>query len=165
MKKLGFLLVELAIVLLAFCIVIGFTLSNFSYLNRILIHCELDKLHAAALYASRCAQVSNRECSLIFDVKNNGYTVQKHQEKLAKGVEFGFLQGAKGPPSIPHTPIKSAITYRGSHITFYPSGIMQAGTVYLIDEQKTMMYALSSPVAQYSFMRKYRYDAQWAHIP
>lgn len=164
MKKSGFLLIELMVVLAALCVVVMFTVTNFNYLSRIVIRCELDKLHAAAVYASRCAAVSNQECVLKFDAKSNSYTVQGHTEKLAKGIIFGFLPAAQGPPSAPHNAIKSPITYQSEQITFYPSGIMGAGTVYLVDEQKTMMYALSSPISQFSFMRKYRYADKWVHI-
>lgn len=164
MKKAGFSLIELMIALCMVCCVIVFTFTNVTFLNRILMRCELDKLHAAALYASRCAQVTNQECVLAFDVTNNSYSTQHHKEALAKGVAFGFLPNAKGPPSAPHNPIKSPITYKNKKITFYPSGIMDAGTVYLVDEHKTMMYALSSPISQFSFVRKYRYDKTWVQI-
>lgn len=83
--------------------------------------------------------------------------------KLPDAVKFGFLQGANGPPSSPGKPILSPITFKdiGSgmfKITFYTDGKVQPGTVYFIDKNKNFMMALTCPISQVSFIRKYKYN-------
>lgn len=164
MQRPGFLLVELMIALAVVGTVVAFTITNLKFLDRIMVRCELDKLHAAALYGQRCAQMKNQEVSLAFDTTQGGYSLRGHRELLARGVAFGFLPGVPGPSGTTRGPIRSPITYAKEQITFFPTGIMQAGTVYLVDNNATMMYALSSPISQFSFMRKYRYDTAWQRI-
>jgi len=86
------------------------------------------------------------------------------EEKLLSGVQFGFIQGAKGPPAHPVSILSKPITFLEESITFHPDGIMQAGTIYLVNAHKTRMYAISNAVSQVSHVRKYRYDGSWRLI-
>ena len=84
--------------------------------------------------------------------------------KLPEVIKFGFLLGAKGPPSSPSTPINSGITFKKVEdnvykALFYADGKIQAGTVYLIDKDQQFMMALTCPISQVSCIRKYRCDS------
>ena len=66
-----------------------------------------------------------------------------------------------GSPGSPTHRIEKAITFPGSKIHFYPTGIISSGTAYLVDKNKQYMYALSNAVSQVSYLRFYRYDGGW----
>ncbi len=157
----GFMLFEFMICLGIVVIIIGLAASNLSFLNRYLVATETEKLYATCLYMQRLAMVSGQEQQLIFDVGAQTYVYGATQQKLPVGVTFGFIPGIKGPPSAPLAPIRSAVTFPGSKISFYPNGLIQAGTVYLSDQHATCMYAISCPVSQVSYVRRYRYADGW----
>ena len=154
----GFSLIELLIVLSLISLIIGLTVSNFSFLHRGLIRSEIDKLYAACMFMQRKAMVSNSVQTLQFDPAANSYQFDDHHEKLSRPLAFGFKPGAKGPPSSPHREITSPITFQQGVITFHPDGIIKPGTAYLVDSEKNFMYAISSAIAQVSFLRTYRYE-------
>ena len=62
-----------------------------------------------------------------------------------------------------HHPMRRSqeISFENNHIIFYADGTIQAGTVYLVDVNKKLLYALTSGVGHISFLRKYRYDGSW----
>lgn len=83
--------------------------------------------------------------------------------KLPDAVKFGFFQGAKGPPSFPNKPITSPITFKNMgdgkfKVTFFSDGKVQPGTVYFVDKNRNFMMALTCPISQVSFIRKYKYN-------
>ena len=157
----GFSLIELMISLAIVTIIIALTCASSSFLHDMLVHNELDKLYAIAHYLQKKAQLTNSEQTLQFDRLGKKYSFNGHTELLPAGIEFGVLPGIKGPPSAPVSLIHSPITFSGEKIIFYPQGIMQSGTLYLMNAQRGCMYALSCGVAHVSFLRKYRYDKRW----
>jgi len=161
MRASGFVLFELILVLGLLVIIIGLAMVNLSFLNRHLVATETEKLYATCLYMQRCAMVSGQEQQLAFDTQAQTYMYGVTRESLPVGVSFGFIPGVKGPPSSPSTPIHAAVTFTGSKISFYPNGLIQAGTVYLVDDKKQCMYALSCPVSQVSYVRRYHYANGW----
>jgi len=122
---------------------------------------ELDKLYALCHYAQRYAMASNQMRTITFNLPANSYRFREREEKLLSNVQFGFIQGAQGPPAQPTSALTKPITFVDEHITFYPDGIIQAGTVYLVNKNKTIMYALSNAVSPVSHLRKYAYDGAW----
>lgn len=164
MAKSGFSLIELMIVVVLIGLLITMTVTNFSYFNRAVLTQEIDKLYAAILFTQNVATVTNSPQSMVFDKSKNAYLFNGRIEKLAKPLEFGFIPLAKGPPSSPQHDINNPITFKNDTIEFSPQGIISAGTIYLVDKDKTSMYALSSSISQVSFLRKYRYDKKWGLI-
>lgn len=155
------MLVDLLLCLAILVIIIGLAAGNLSFLNRHLVATETEKLYAACLYMQRMAMASGQEQQILLDQKTQTYVYGATEQKLPVGVIFGFIPGVKGPPSTPLTPIRSAITFPESTILFYPNGLIQPGTVYLTDKDATCMYALSCPVSQVSYVRRYRYADGW----
>lgn len=157
----GFSLVELAIAMLLFLTVASLVLVHGSYMYRAVVKQEIEKMAIICRYLQHAAMMSNQPKILIFDRKRNIYTYDNYHEKLSSQVEFGVISGILGPPSNPIRQIQSPITFENERIIFHPDGIIQPGTVYLVSKDKRIMYALSSPVSQVSFMRIYRYDGRW----
>jgi len=94
-------------------------------------------------------------------VQNHTYSYAGQQEKLPPQVRFGVLPNVKGPPSAPARLLAKPATFDNNCITAAPHGILQPGTVYMIDSSKTCLYALSSSITQHTYIRKYRFDGRW----
>jgi hypothetical protein len=157
----GFMLFELivTVVLVAFLLLLGGSL--FSGLQRLLVGLETKKLAVTCRCLQYQALSSNVEQHLFFDQVLQGYRFNGHDERLARGVLFGRGDHVVGSPSRPHQQVSSAITFVNQQINFFPSGIVQAGTVYLTTYDKMLTYALSAPISQFSFLRIYRYNGKW----
>ncbi len=160
----GFSLIEVMIVLALIALIMALVGANYSFLNRILVRSEVEKLCVICRYLQNGAVVKNTQQALAFDAANNTYAYNNQHHKLSAQVTFGFLPGTKGPPSSPQAAIKNPITFPKGKITFHPDGIISSGTVYLIDSSQQFMYALSSPISQVSYLRKYQYNKGWKLI-
>lgn len=164
LNKNGFMLFELVITvaLLAFIILLG--VGIFSGLQHILVHLEAQKLAVTCRCLQYQAQSSNSAQQLFFEPTKQSYYFNNHHEKLVEGVQFGRGTGVIGTPSRPNQTPSSPITFVQNRITFFPQGILQAGTVYLTSREKAVTYALSTPISQVSFLRIYRYNGKWSLI-
>jgi Tfp pilus assembly protein FimT len=160
-NKFAYTLIELSVILVLIMIVATLVMTHGSYMHRILVHTEIEKLALVCRYVQNTALSTNTEKTIIFDLKNKSYSYDGCTEQLSLHVEFGTIEGAKGPPSNPKEQIRNAITFAHNKITFYPDGIIQSGTVYLVSSDRQIMYALSNPVSQTSYMRIYKYDGTW----
>lgn len=139
-------------------------MSGHAVLARVTARSELHSLRATCHYLQRCARVHDEPCNLRIDTQAGTYRFLHREHTLGKGFELGFLPGVKGPPSSPTSLITSAVTYPNNTITFHPDGSMSAGTIYFVDRNKTMMFALTSPVAHVSYLRLYEYDGAWRRL-
>lgn len=139
------------------------TVANVSFFTRAYTRTELEKLHAVCRYAQQKALMTNTAQTITLDAAGNPhrYMWGALQEQLPTSVIFGTPPGVKGPPATPTRLIESPVTFKNSQITFYPDGIISAGTVYLTDVDKKTLYALTCGVSQVSFLRAYRYDKGW----
>lgn len=164
LRKHGFSLIEVMISLALFVFLATLCIVHGSYLQRLLVRSEIEKMYAICMYAQRYAILSNQTHVLIFDVKGQKYCFNGRTESLPRGVRFGSLPGVCGPPSTPHSKIKEPITFHAQRIVFHPDGIIQPGAVYLVDSEYRYMYAMSSAVAQVSYLRKYEYAAGWRYL-
>jgi len=134
------------------------------FYSRILCRHEVDTLFTTLSFLHQKAIASNTVQELLFTSTANTYH-DRATHHLALPVNFGFLPGTLGPPSSPSRIIKKAITFRNSRIRFLPTGTMTPGTVYIIDQKRQSMYALTTPVSAVSFIRMYRYDGgKWITV-
>src|SRR5207244_10274632 len=136
---------------------VGLSLVQLSFVHALIVKTEVEKLYATVMYMQQCAQVSNQDQIMTFDHAHNKYAYDNHRQQLPTQVQFGCVPGAKGPPSSPNKLITSAITFKNHCITLHPNGIIQPGTLYLVDSGKQYMYALSCGIANVSHLRLYRY--------
>ncbi len=160
----GFSLIELMVVIALIALIAGISISSSHYLHKTLVRTELDLLYTTCFYLRNAAIAANKEISLVFDEAEHSYLFEDEVHRLPTAVRFGFLPEAKGPPSSANTHLQSAITFTNKKITFYPDGIISSGTVYLVDANRSSLYALSNGIAQFSLLRKYRYDGVWQLI-
>ncbi|MCX5922237.1 MAG: prepilin-type N-terminal cleavage/methylation domain-containing protein [Candidatus Dependentiae bacterium] len=160
-KHSGFTLIELMVVVAIVSVIAVLTFTQVRFLDGALMRAEVDKLYGMCMYAQRCAMLTNKKQVIIVDKAAKSYTYNGRCERLPDAIDFGFIAGVKGPPSDPRGDITSPITFKDDQIIFKPNGIIQPGSIYLVDTQKKSMYGLSSSVAQVSFLRKYRYDKKW----
>ena len=161
LNKQGFTLIELSVVLALFLLLSFFSQMSINFLDRMVLHTEIEKLQTICRYLQQCALVSNKEQELVFSQNNKSYRYNNHNETLSAKVFFGFIPKVKGPPASANKLIQKPITFINNRIVFYPTGIISAGTVYLTDQKKQVMYALSNGVSQISFLRTYRYNGSW----
>ncbi len=161
MKLKGFSLIEAMVATSLLLIVVALVMVNASFLRSSMVRSEIDKLSMVCKCMQSTALTTNKKQELHIDLVRNVYTWAGQREKLSEGIEFGVLPDVKGPPSAPRVNIDSPVTFDKQCITASAHGIMNAGTVYIIDQQKTVMYALSSSVAQSSYIRKYAFQGSW----
>jgi len=164
LNKQGFTLIELIVVFALFLLLTILAQVNISFLDRMIAHTEIEKLYATCRYLQHCALASNKQQELIFDQVNNSYRYHNFTEKLPAQIAFGFMPGTKGPPAAATKLVQNPITFSNNRIIFYSTGIISAGTVYLTDKAKQIMYALSNGISQISFLRIYRYDGLWQQL-
>ncbi len=185
----SFSFIELFVVIAIVLIVFTFSVPRLSFVNRFLVRNEVDKLFTLFSFLQQRAIASNQEQEIVFNTKNRMYSynlknsdISKNKKdkknifnntcicKLPKVVKFGFLQDAKGPPSSPSKKITKAVTFKKINenefrAVFYTDGKVQAGTVYFVDRGQNFMMALTCPISQVSFIRKYKYDkSRWVYL-
>lgn len=153
----GFSLFELLIVITLLTTLSLMVGTTYTWLNQLMVHAEVDNLYSTCRYLQRCAFITGKQQELIFDQANASFSYHNHVYHLPKQIMFAVLPDVKGPPSTPTSLVKNAITFVNDRIIFYPDGIIQSGTVYLIDSAKQYLFALTSPVSAISYLRKYRY--------
>jgi prepilin-type N-terminal cleavage/methylation domain-containing protein len=160
----GFSLLELSVVLLLIALLAMLTGAQTSFLDRIVIRSELEQLYTTCYYLQRCAMAHNKSEQLIFDIPHNRYRYHQTEHTLPAQICFGTSSGMKGPPSSPDHLVTNPISFKNNTIIFHPNGLIEPGTVYITDTKQRYSYALSSAVAQVSYLRKYQYTNQWISL-
>jgi prepilin-type N-terminal cleavage/methylation domain-containing protein len=151
----GFSLLEMIIVLGLVLVIVRFSMGAFSFFDRVLVRHELERLYMLFIALQRRAILEMREYRLTLDIVGNSYTVGNHKELLARGVMFGTTADVKGPPSNSAQVIVRPATFPHATVVFYPDGKIQAGTIYLTDKNNSCAYALSCPVGEITYIRRY----------
>lgn len=154
----GFSLVSVLMSVAIVGILMSLAMVNLSFLDQLIARSELQALHATCSYAQQVAQASHHPCDILCDARDNTYTCNGHRRALPCSIMFGVKPGIYGPPSAPKTSITHPITFANGTIRAAQSGILAAGTVYIVDRNKRYQYALSCSVSQVSYIRCYRYD-------
>jgi len=134
---------------------------------------QLEDIEAVCSYLQQRAIASNRNQELCIDVTAHTYSYAIGEKRqtfpLHHNILFGFSGSVLGPPANPEGPITTACTFPKRdklHVmTFYPTGIISAGTIYFIDKQKRHLGALTSSVSQVSYIRRYCYtNNKWTPV-
>lgn len=157
----GTALLQLSIVIVCVVILTSFTVASVSFYKRYIVCAQAQKIKTLFLLLQQKALVMREEIRLVCDVTNRTLSTSTHKEELAQGVFFGYLQSVMGPPSKPNQLLHNPITFANNTAIFYPDGTISSGTIYLIDAQKSCMYAITCPSGQVGFIRIYRYDHGW----
>lgn len=158
--KKGILLIELLVVIALITTLSYFAISHFT-LSSLHARTELQLLYQTCMYMQRRALVTKKPQMLHFDLTAQQYHYENRTHTLAQGVMFGIIPGAKGPPATPSKPLSTACTFKNNNITFYPDGIIDAGSIYITNKEHTQLYALTNGVSDYSYLRPYCYADRW----
>jgi hypothetical protein len=153
----GFLLWHILVVVMVIAILSKLSVSTVTFVNRYVLRAELEKLYVLFFYLQQRAITCNQTQSLQFNVDSRSYTADGDTHVLPRHVAFGVLPHSFGPPGDPKHALTHPITYPSKQVHFYPDGTISAGTVYMIDANAQYMYALTSAVAQVSYIRTYYY--------
>lgn len=160
----GYSLIECMVVIGLLALVAGLAVANVSFLNRLVARSHVAQLFTACRYMQARSQATNQEVQITFGDDNRSYVCDEHKHVLPSSLSFTAPSGVKGPPSSPRKPLTSGVTFTNRCISFYPSGIIKAGSVYCFDTTTNALYALSSPVADFSYVRMYCYDGAWSLV-
>lgn len=163
-RRQGFLLFELLLVFGLVSIIAGLALVQMHFLTRGYVRAELEALYQICLYAQRRAISSGQTCTVLLDIEKHRYSCNERVCTLTDGVQFGILPNVKGPPSSPQQTATNISTFKNNKISCSPEGTVDAGTVYMTDRSRQCLYALTSGVAPYSYLRKYRYVGTWQRL-
>lgn len=168
LKRRGsFTLVELMVAMVLVFTIVMVSLPRVSWYRYFLLRSEINNLHALFVCLQQRAIVSHTMYELFFDVDHNTYHYLAPSGKkmvcaLNKYVQFGWVAGVKGPPGDPEKAIDRSITFpltqQGHCVQFFPDGKFSTGTIYIVDKEKTRVGALTCPISQVSYMRRYVYD-------
>lgn len=156
-KKHGYTIIELLVVVAILAILTSLAIPGLLFLKQNSISLEIDKLQIICQSLQKKAVSIGQKQYLSFNVANHSYFYDNHFERLSQGVFFGIIPGVKGPPANPKELITSPVTFPGQKIIFYPNGTISAGTTYLTNQQNNLLFAITIPVSQVSFIRKYKY--------
>ena len=157
-NKNAFTLTELSVVLALVFIVITLCLPALVHYASQHVAAEAAMLKTACWYTQQYARTQNSQKSLIFNPAGNSYTFADTKHVLHSQVKFGSLPNVFGPPAIPHKQRTAPVTFVGQRVSFSPLGIIQSGTVYLVDRNQSVMYGLTAAVAGVSHLRMYHYN-------
>lgn len=159
----GYFLIEILIVLAIISLLASIAIPSLNFLDRQLISSDLEKLNLAFYYMQQSAIASNRNLYLKFeDLKS--YSYDNYKEYLSKNVEFGNVNELKGPPSTQEKFNNKSINFVNNRATFYSNGKIQPGSIYLTNKNKEYQYALTTPISQVSYIRKYKFENNKWHI-
>jgi hypothetical protein len=161
MIKSGSILIEYTIVIALIALIVTLSLRFKYFYDSTFVRAEVEKLRAICLYLQRKALLEHVQQQIYFDTKTQSYYTSQVNHRLMDDVIFGIIEGVKGPPSVPLYTISNSVTFKESKIIFYPDGTISAGTVYFTDKYKLYLYALTSGIAQVSYLRAYRFDKKW----
>jgi len=157
----GFTLLEVVIVLALIAIGAALTIPMFRIFDRLMVKTEVDVLYLAIKSLEQKAITSGKAYELVFNEKDNSYTVESIVYHLHSPAIFGIVEKVTGPPSNPQKIITKSINFPDNKITIFSDGVIQAGSVYITDKNKKYLYALTCPVADISYLRRYVYNGRW----
>jgi hypothetical protein len=161
MYKQGTILIELSVVLTASVSLLLLGIHFFSGTQQIISHLELTLLAMSIKTMQQTSLITGKEQSITFDTTGSGYSSKNTIHRFAQGVQLCAPSGALGPPSSPQKPIPAYVTFKNHTITCTKHGTIQSGTVYLGTPSHNIFYALTSGVAQFPFLRLYKYRLKW----
>ena len=153
----GITLLECCIVFALVACIIILGISQITFLYKLQVKSEVELLHTTLCSLQQRALTTNTEQMLRFDSANNSYFFNGTTHALPPSIQFGYKDGAQGPPSAPSKPITHACSFVDNTIIFWPDGIIKSGTVYLVDKKKRYAYALSNAIGTVSFLRIYEH--------
>ncbi len=157
----GFLVLELLLCIIIVALVSTVVWFNTIQIDNALVRTELDKLYLACHAAHNKAVTTGQKTSIHLDIADRKYAIDGQWVPLSSSVEFGWVPGAKGPPSSSRTTITKVTTFADNTINFLPTGDVSKGSIYIVDKKRRYGYALTISVGHVTSMRRYAYRGRW----
>jgi len=166
MRRTGFLLFELLVVISLMAFLIVMSLPSSLYRNNDMVKSEIEQLFLTFSRLQRKAMATNQTIGLSCNPIRHSYSYETLEKKhfihtFPPAVRFGILPHVSGPPASPRRPLKRPITFsqksEACTVQFFPTGKISPGTIYLTDRNKRQLWALTCPIADVSYVRKYHY--------
>ena len=155
----AFSILELLCCLFLVTIICFLAIPNFIFLDKKMVIGEVNAFYFTILHARQLAITSNKQLELKINLDENSYEYMSRKKTLPPKISFGSLPKILGPPSLPQKTILYP-TFKNNRIIFYPNGNISPGTIYLKDNKD--VYAITCPVSQVSYVRKYKNkDNEW----
>lgn len=165
MKK-SFSLIEFSVSMALVMLIFMISFSRFSFLHFFILKNETSKLSNLVSFLHQKSISINKKQILFLSQKDNSYFYftgnKKVTYKFPDVIKFGFLKKSLGPPAKPKKLIQKAITFKRTEknifkLIFFPDGVCDSGTIYLIDKNNKHMFALTSSISKLTYFQKYKY--------
>jgi len=161
-NKSAFSLVELTIIIALMALIAALTIPSVITFKQQYVVSELYALQSTIWYLQQQAIAENKQKTILFNSSEHFYESAQEKHKLSRYVKFDIIPGVLGPPSHPQKQLKKAFTCKENKLVITPEGIISPGTIYLVDDKKQFLYAITVPIAGVSFTRLYYYrNKQW----
>lgn len=150
---------ELLIILPLLVFLISLSLQKGFFLKKTVLDAETQGLRMVFTYLQQKAIMTGSKQFFVFLPDKNGYYYIRNTKqvfcKLAPQISFGVIPGTKGPPSRKNNLVKNEITFRSGKnkkfVTFYPTGHISPGSVYLVDNDRCVMRSISVSILRESY--------------
>lgn len=164
-NKKSFSLIEVMIVCALVLTIAGLAIVQLGFIDRFLVRAQAEQLATLFHYLHHKAMLDRTDYCIDFDPQKNRYEYTDAIVTLPSMVSFGVPSEVLGPPSAPERVIENPITFDQNRLCFYPNGAVQAGTIYLVDKNKSTCYAISSSISTTGYFRIYHYyDKKWHQL-
>lgn len=154
----GMSLLQCCIVIALIVFISSLSMHFMNVHSKSAVRFELEKLYAAIVMLQRTAIVHGVEQRLVVTPDIQSYAFGKTVQKLAQGVQFGFIPESWGPPAQPVYQILNSVTFKDNTIVCYPDGLVSAGSIYLTDKKSRYLFAITSGIVPTIFLHMYQYD-------
>ena len=161
-KREAFSIIELTIALALVALIAAFCIPTMSLYKKKLISNEALHIQTTCWYLQQRSLAENANFELAFNETDQSYSGGGEYHKLSSSIKFGTLPGVSGPPLKPTSAIKKAITFSHNKIIFYPHGTTTSGSIYLVDGNYKLLYAITIPVGNVPHIQIYDYkNGSW----
>lgn len=165
-KQKSFSLIEIFISLFLLALILIIAIPNTAFFEKEILKSETEKLFSVMLFLQQKAIATNKPQKILLNTSKNQYSYETFNKtniiQLNDKISFDFLKDCQGPPADPKNIITKPITFPLVKnttdtfvINFFCNGKLNAGTIYLINKKNNYMMAITTPISNISFIRKY----------
>lgn len=162
--KAGYSLLELILCIGMMGIFFHYSVTLIRPLYKTLVDLEAWHFKALCFHMQSLAIIKNLPYTLAINPATSAYLSPVYSALLTPQVKLGAHEPLYGPPSNPYQLITTATTFAHNTITFYPSGAIQPGTLYLHSAFAHYQMAVSIDIGTPAHVQIYAYQHGWQKI-